>query len=470
MKTVLNRRDLYLIERIMWKLVKPSELPATVSVESCSGGLTYTAFSNNAVLTITAPCDDDVKPSTLPWTIIKEFAAKKNDYIDLDVNDEDVTLSWSVKGISQTKTIVSLGSTDKLLPPLPESTTAHSFKLFDALLDAGRCVDADNKRYSLGGICFRGEKSQILSTDGRQALIQDGFSFPFDDDVLCPVSKIFASKELREIGDSIEFGATDEWVYFKVANVDFWLRKVDGRFPKFDQFTENVDGHTWLHLDSTDTTFLAERLDALPGKDGKDDAVYIALNDGVAVCGHDTSMKTATELRLANSHYEGSNVVTPLNRKFLKNVLNFGTNRIGFNPTDRTPLICSGDDKLFIVMPLEGDEPVIADDKLTVLMSNAETSVPSNIDKPVKVSKPVPTTQACRAAKPRVKKATKSKGKINAKPNGKVVILDDALRLRNNLRDTLGSVNDLIRLLKSQHRHDKCLRDAVASLRKFQNI
>ena len=215
MKTTINRRDLYNIERLMWKLVKPSELPKTVSCVSGSDGLTFSALCCNAVLSISVPSDDEVEAFSLPWSVVKEFAARKNDYLDIELNGSNITLSWSVKGVPQTRTIQSLDVNTEL-PPLPDKTTAHSLpKLFDAMLNAGRCVDADNKRYSLGGICFRGEKSQILSTDGRQALVQENFEFPFENDVLCPVSKFFRSKELRECGDSVALGATEDWVYFQ---------------------------------------------------------------------------------------------------------------------------------------------------------------------------------------------------------------------------------------------------------------
>ena len=56
------------------------------------------------------------------------------------------------------------------------------------------------------------------------------------------------------------------------------------------------------------------------------------------------------------------------------------------------------------------------------------------------------------------------------KSKGKVAVLDDAVKLRTNLRETLGSVNDLIRSIKSQRRQDKLLRDTVNSLRKLQNV
>ena len=292
------------------------------------------------------------------------FGAKKNHYVDLELKGKDVALSWTENGIPRTKIVSSLGLTDKRLPSKPTKTASYSFQLFNAMVDAAKCAETENKRFALASICFRDANSQIISTDGRQAFIQEGFDFPFDNDVLCPVSKIFASKELREIGETVKVGAEGDYVYFNVGNVNFWLQKVDGRFPLMDQFTKDIDGYTWLNIDPTDATFVSERLNILPGKDKFNSPVYIGLNDGVAIRGHDAAVQSATEIRLVRSHYDGASVKMSLNRDYLKNALDFGINRIGFNPTDTTPLVGYGDNKLFVIMPLEGTEPEVDSGKL----------------------------------------------------------------------------------------------------------
>ena len=98
--------------------------------------------------------------------------------------------------------------------------------------------------------------------------------------------------------------------------------------------------------------------------------------------------------------------------------------------------------------------------KLRCLRQMPKISVAKKIEK--SADKPVPMTQACRTVKQRTKSDTK--------PKGKVMILDDAMKLRNNLRETLVGVNSLILSIKTQRRQDKLLRDTVASLRKLQNV
>ena len=455
MKTIINRFDLYRFERLVSKLVKPSDLPAVALIASCPEGLLFMAFCNGAMLSYTVPTHSDTDPFTLPWQTLKELAQKKHDTIQFDVNGKDVTLSWNDNGIPQRKIVESSDLGDKRFPQKAEKTVAYSFKLFDAMIEAAKCVDDNSVRYALGAICLRGANNQIISTDGRQALIQDDYEFSFDNDVLCPVSRIFTSKELRELSETVKLGVKDDWVYFNVGCVNFWLQKIEGKYPQLDQFTKNIDGHSWLNVEPTDAVFVSERLDSLPGKNNGDNPVYVGLDKfTIAVRGYDTTMQTATELRLEESSFSGANVVMCLNRKFLKNALGFGITRLGFDPKDTTPIIGYGDKKTFIIMPLEGKEPEINPGKLTVLVSSAKTP------KAVKANKPTPATQVSRNTKPQAK----------AKPKSKVSVLDDAMKLRLSLRTTLGDVNSLIQSIKSQRRYDKLLRDTVNSLRKLQNV
>jgi len=67
MKTIINRLDLHRFERLVSKLAKPSELPATISFAPCSDGMMFSAFCAGAALTFTVPSGDDVvEPFTLP--------------------------------------------------------------------------------------------------------------------------------------------------------------------------------------------------------------------------------------------------------------------------------------------------------------------------------------------------------------------------------------------------------------------
>ncbi len=269
------------------------------------------------------------------------------------------------------------------MPSKPDKFGTFQAPLFDALVDAGKCVDADNTRYSLGAICLRGKKAQIISTDGRQALIQDGFAFPWEGDVLCPVSKIFGAKEFRKIEDTVMVGSKDQWVFFEIGNVSICLKALGGRYPRLEQFTRNIANHSWLEIDPDDASFVSERLTSLPGKADREFPVYVHLNDNILVRGHDRERQTATELRMNRSRYEGDDAMTAVNRHYLKNALDLGITRLGIDSKDTTPLVGYGERKTFVLMPLEGDEPKVANENITVLESGPATPGKSRTPLPV---------------------------------------------------------------------------------------
>jgi hypothetical protein len=67
-------------------------------------------------------------------------------------------------------------------PRFPEEFVAAGDNLWQALRDAMATVDAEPTRFALGHMQLRGQQGQIVTTDGRQALVQGGLSFPWSDD------------------------------------------------------------------------------------------------------------------------------------------------------------------------------------------------------------------------------------------------------------------------------------------------
>ncbi len=385
MSIKINHSDLQLFERLTSKLVKPSELPETVYCVPNSNGLRLSAVCDAAILTLTLPPVGRVTPFTLPWTTIKQLSVvpNKGDDIDVNVDGPSAMLSWHVKGIPQQMSAKSSVPPDDFMPSTPDEFGTFQTALFDALVDAGQCVDKESINY-LRGLCLRGETGQVIATDRHQALIQDGFSFPWKGDVLCPVSKIFGAKELRKIDDTVMVGARNTWIFFEIGNVSICLKELNGRYPRLDQFTQNVDNHSWLEINPADASFVAERLASLPGKKDREFPVYIHLNDNILVRGHDQKRHTATELRMTRSRYEGDDAMMAVNRHYLKNALDFGITRLGIDSKDTTPLVGYGDGKTFIMVPLaEEDEPRVLNKNITVLESGPAASGKSRTPLPV---------------------------------------------------------------------------------------
>jgi hypothetical protein len=302
---------------------------------------------------------------------------------------------------------------------------------------------------------LRGNTSQIIATTGIQLLVQEGFKLPFDQDIICPVSKIFGSKELNDSAkDTVLLGQTSGWVYFSVGEVDFWLRTIEGKFPKIDSIIEPAEDTTYLEISQADVNFILEKLDKLPGKKEHQAPVWLSLDKQIQLRAYDSAQKTGITLELKHSTFTGNNVIVSMNREYLKNILKFGCTRIGFDPAHTTPVICFGEQKTYVFMPLSQiKEPEVEAARMNIVTST--------------IAAAKATTTPVVPVKRRKRRTTKPD---TVQPLGKIALLQSAEQIRQDLRSSLLQVNTLIKEMKAQRSKDKLLQNTMDSLRKLSLV
>ena len=77
--------------------------------------------------------------------------------------------------------------------PRPAQTVPMSAQFQVALHECGRCAARDDGRFALSKVQLRGKAGRIAGTDGQAAILFDGFTFPFPDDLLVPAVPLFGS-------------------------------------------------------------------------------------------------------------------------------------------------------------------------------------------------------------------------------------------------------------------------------------
>ena len=87
-----------------------------------------------------------------------------------------------------------------------------------------------------------------------------------------------------------------------------------------------------------------------------DSPVYISLDVAAWLRAYNCEQKTGVALELSRSTFTGKSTSVSINRLFLKNALQFGCNIIGIDPTGDKPVICTGENRTFICVPLAGKE------------------------------------------------------------------------------------------------------------------
>ena len=449
MTMTLKQSDLYRFERLVSKLIKPSDNPMVCFIP-LDGSLKLCAFSKDAMLTMHVNKEGFLDPFTMQWSDLKALAVgKKNVDITFNLTKDSVHVRCG-----EEQHWFSVSTKVNALPNAPLQTSIHpKVHLLDALNDAGRCVDKDSIKTALTGICLRGATSQIISTTRVQLLIQEGYNFTWgESDVIVHASKIFGSKELREIDtDEMLMGLVNEFVYFSIGAVEFWLRGIDGKFPKVDSIVKPAEDTTYLNIHPSDAKFILDRIDKLLGHKEHESPIHLSLDTNVWLRAYDQPQKTGIALELSGSTFTGKSASVSMNRLFLKNALTCGCHRIGIDPAGDKPVICAGEDKTFIFVPLT-DASAPAAEHMDVIASSTQSAV---------------TPKAPATAPAPVKRRRRTVKRDVVTPTGKAALLQSAEQLRNNLRDSLLQVNTLIREVKAQKQKDRLLKTTMDSLRKL---
>lgn len=136
-----------------------------------------------------------------------------------------------------------------------------------ALDDACHTAARDSSpRFALSRIQLRGRAGEIVATDGRQLLLQGGFEFPFDDDLLLPALPVFGMKEIKT-ASPVRMACVKNRVVIQAGAWQVHLAiDREGRYPDFRQVIPRGQPASRLILDDADSEYL---VDVLPGAGDK---------------------------------------------------------------------------------------------------------------------------------------------------------------------------------------------------------
>jgi hypothetical protein len=327
----------------------------------------------------------DFVPETLwlPFSFLADCEGRKDEPVQLEAQGEGrVMAQWrdgSVPQLVQYEAVEPPGT--EAFPELPQTLTENPSSLLAAMHDAAETADPDSIRYALGCVQLQGTSGRIVATDGRQLLVQSGFAFPWEGEILVSRTKVFASPELsRDL--SVAVGKTDDWAVFRSGPWTFWLAiNKDGRFPNVESHLPRLATATArCHLSKGDAGFLAQTLPRLPGDGELNGPVTVELNGHVAVRAKAPGQSRPTEVVLRNSTWTGEAVRLNTNRRFLARAVRLGFEQVYcFGP--RSPLACQDDWRTYVWALLEPDAAIKpAEDPIRIQSPEAgEADSTSNI-------------------------------------------------------------------------------------------
>jgi hypothetical protein len=224
-------------------------------------------------------------------------------------------------------------------------------------------------------------------------------------------------------------------------------------------------------LPASDAAFLCDSLRRLPADNETNQPVTVDLNGKVAIRAKATEDAHPTELILQNSQREGDEIRLATDRTFLLRAAQMRFESVHFSDLN-TPAVCQDDRRTYVWALLDKTGIVPPDDNATVIESPASTQGKA-VAKPRPV---VPTTNRISQQEPLNDMKTTAPSSVAPKPPQATApaassnSIEQAIDLRNQLRDMLAHTNELIRSLKRQKQQQRLMQSTLASLRQLQTV
>jgi hypothetical protein len=269
---------------------------------------------------------------------------------------------WDDGGVPRNRpfeTVVPEGLPE--LPKIPKHMAALEPAFLNALAEAARTTARDGVRYALTRLQLRGPTGQLVATDGRQLLVQGGFSLPWSEDVLIPTLPLFVSPDLPSEGP-LSIGRTASHVGLQIGPWTFHLEiDADGRYPDASTVIPRTETMvSRLSLAEEDAGFPRHVLPRLPGDKDQWSPVTLDLGQQVVLRARGDDSPQVSEVLLSGSSCAGQAVRVACNRRFLWRLVQLRFREVLVRNAT-TPLLCRDETRTYLFMPLDNALPPAAD-------------------------------------------------------------------------------------------------------------
>lgn len=462
---------------------------SVISVRTSDDGLFVDVQGANQSLRYHDPHPQDAESLLLPLQVLDDVQGPKAEPVFLNTRRTGVVgVSWQENGVFRDLEYDAPEPNPDApaFPALPAAFVQNGPELLTALRNAYETTDMESKRYALGCVQLR-QDGALAATDGRQMFRQTGFQFGCDVNVLIQSTRFFSSKELP--AEPVQLGSLSDdkgvsKVAFQIGPWTFWIdTEREGRFPDIDSIIPSTNHcKSTLRLSLADARFLVDNMHRLPNGDTHRE-VTLDLNGSVVLRAASTSTPRPAEIILRNSTKQGDDIRICTDRQFLARAASMGFTEIHL-PDSESPAVAQDATRIYLWMVLSPKDAIKPTDDCVRIESPFDyghrTSLPPIPPRTTPVNRianqpvpsaPTPTSTSTTAAAPpsatepviRRRKRTASGGKATTS-------LEQAISLRDQLRNALGSSKELIRTIKTEKRGQKSLKLALASLKQLQAV
>lgn len=428
-------------------------------------GLTLEAKQGDVAVRYQCDGSHDSEAIEFRTSVLGEFEGHTNDPVLLEqVEFGKGRARWTDGGVPRVIEIATV-TPDSVpeFPIVPKRFTAQPAEFLCALDEAARTTARESGRLALSRILLRGRNGELVGTDGKQLLVQRGFDFPWQEDLLVPRMLVFGIRDLFTEGSPIGIGRTDSHVVVRVGSWTFALAiDMSSRFPDVNAVVPKPSAvKSRLSLQAEEAALLAHALSKLPAGPNREAPVTLDLGQPIAVRAKpNDGSGPVVELVLAQATVTGSPLRLHMNRNYLRRALELGFTEV--QATVDAPLLCRDERRIFVWMPLTKESAIPpSPDVLRIELADQQPT--TNPTKRERRKDPMPnhtpkgtTTENSRAIE------SSERGVSLAE------LIEEAEALRAALGDACTRAARLIAALKHQRRRSRALESAVATLRELR--
>jgi hypothetical protein len=403
----------------------------------------------------------------LPEEALADCAGREETVVQLKrASSTETQMSWLDAGVPQQRTYAGIDPENLTsFPCPPEQFCCPGAGFLDAIKQAVQTASQQSIRYALNCLQLRGKAGEVVATDGRQLLVQRGFSLPWEEDLLIPAIAALGCKELE--AESVWIARSDAHVVLRTGTWTFFIPiDKEKRYPQIDQVIPRANRlATTCRLTPDDAIFLGKALPRLPGKDAENEQVTLDLNGHVAVRAQEGGQNPVVEVSLDRSTVDGPPVRLVSSRVYLARAISLGFREISIAGTN-LPLVCKDASRTYLWMPLDHSSALAAGPDV-VRIASPERSPRSPLPPKERKTKPM-------NAKPNGVASSPDAGPESEDRAGKGAslgtLIEDAESLRGVLREVCDRTTRLLVGLKRHRKQSQLFKTTLASLRQLQQI
>jgi len=435
-------------------------------------GLTIRSRSDMAAIEHTGSGKCAADEFVVRGELLVDCEGRSDDIVSIGRQDDgDLLASWRDKGVPvlMRYTPPNTAVLDEFPEPA-EPMADNPGSLLPALRDASQIAEPASARYALDHIELCGDSGTIAATDGRQVLVQRGFSFPWQGKLLVPRSTVFGYKELRP-PRVVTVCANDEWLSLRIGPWLYHLKRgEDLRFPTVsDHFRSADSAVARLQVSSEDAQSVCRSLSRLPGNDELYRPVTLDMNGQIVIRARGEEQPQPTELLLGESAYSAEPLRISTDRQYLARALQLGFREFFFYGAN-LPVQCGDDGREYVWAVLDPDSAIKPSSQaLRVNVSDTDHSASDLPNKKRKKTRPMSEESTATKATPSKRPPrAKERAKPEAATNGDLTSLID--EARSALREADGKLRTLSTALKQHQKQVKLVRSTLSSLQQLQGI